>query len=378
MLYIVAKFNLIFLFSACSPSPCESLTSTTDTLEADNEVFEEKPLKNIIESNEEDTVEEATEEETKKSNSDKNIKEYLQTFERRNSDSKYVMKKTSSLEKINLADEIRKLSDRLLMLSNMKTELGLKDDEINNNDMSSNNNNESPKPPKKPEIKKKPDILTKNSKLNETFNRSVNISESSNSAGSRFMRSSSVINNSSSSSSMESSYTKFSSSFTKKSNSFSEKVNKALDETMKLNGVHRSDSIPISRKSSFSSEFSNNDFGSAQWPVNRRTKFRLTELSRDVPIGSPNTHQNIFMEEAANATKDCLLHLLERYSDRDETATISKGRHQSISVDWGMGISDNMEHRSMNSINAFFHRNSSNVGSSVKKLQSKIEAKNKH
>lgn len=271
------------------------------------------------------------------------------------------------------------------MLSNMKTELGL--NEINNNDLSSNNNNESPKPPsgvsppKKPEIKKKPDFLTKNSKLNETFNRSVNISESSNSAGSRFMRSSSVINNSSSSSS---SYTKFSSSFTKKSNSFSEKVNKALDETMKLssnklNGLHRSDSIPISRKSSFSSEFSNNDFGTAPWPVsNRRTKFRLTELSRDVPIGSPNTHQNIFMEEAANATKDCLLHLLERYSDREETAAISNGRHQSISVDWGMGISDNMEHRSMNSINAFFHRNSSNVGSSVKKLQSQIEAKNKH
>lgn len=275
------------------------------------------------------------------------------------------------------------------MLSNMKTELGLKDDEINNNDISSSNNNESPKPPsgvsppKKPEIKKKPDFLTKNSKLNETFNRSVNISESSNSTGSGFMRSSSVINNSSSSSSMESSYTKFSSSFTKKSNSFSEKVNKALDETMKLssnklNGLHRSDSIPISRKSSFSSEFSNTEFG-APWPVsNRRTKFRLTELSRDVPVGSPNTHQNIFMEEAANATKDCLLHLLERYSDREETATISKGRHQSISVDWGMGISDNMEHRSMNSINAFFHRNSSNVGSSVKKLQSQIEAKNKH
>lgn len=292
------------------------------------------------------------------------------------------MKKTSSLEKINLADEIRKLSDRLLMLSNMKTELGLKDDEINNNDSNSNNNNESPKPPKKPEIKKKPEFLTKNSKLNETFNRSINISEStSNSAGSRFMRSSSIINNSSSSSSIDSSYTKFSSSFTKKSNSFSEKINKALDETMKLSsnklngGLHRSDSIPISRKSSFSSD----DFGSAPWPVtNRRTKFRLTELSRDVPIGSPNTHQNIFMEEAANATKDCLLHLLERYSDRDEIETISKGRHQSISVDWGMGISDNMEHRSMNSINAFFHRNSSNVGSSVKKLQSQIEAKNKH
>lgn len=294
------------------------------------------------------------------------------------------MKKTSSLEKINLADEIRKLSDRLLMLSNMKTELGLKDDEINNNNLSSNNN-DSPKPPngasppKKPEIKKKPDFLTKNSKLNETFNRSVNISESSNSAGSRFMRSSSVIHNSSGNSSIESSYTKFSSSFTKKSNSFSEKVNKALDETMKLssnklNGVHRSDSIPISRKSNFSSEFSNSD-----WPAsNRRTKFRLTELSRDVPIGSPNTHQNIFMEDAANATKDCLLHLLERYSDREETETISKGRHQSISVDWGMGISDNMEHRSMNSINAFFHRNSSNVGSSVKKMQSQIEAKNKH
>lgn len=295
------------------------------------------------------------------------------------------MKKTSSLEKINLADEIRKLSDRLLMLSNMKTELGLKDDEINNNDSNRNNNNESPKSPKKPEIKKKPDFLTKNSKLNETFNRSINISESSNSTvGSRFMRSSSIINNSSSSSSIDSSYTKFSSSFTKKSNSFSEKINKALDETMKLssnklNGLHRSDSIPISRKSSFSSEFSNSDFGSAPWPVtNRRTKFRLTELSRDVPIGSPNTHQNIFMEEAANATKDCLLHLLERYNDNDETETISKGRHQSISVDWGMGISDNMEHRSMNSINAFFHRNSSNVGSSVKKLQSQIEAKNKH
>lgn len=124
-------------------------------------------------------------------------------------------------------------------------------------------------------------------------------------------------------------------------------------------------SVNSSDSSSSNSSFNN----SVPWPVtNRRTKFRITQLSRDV------SHDTIFLEEAANTTK-CLLHLLEKYNGREESRS-SNGirRHQSISV--GGGIANNLEYQSMNSINAFFKRNVfQKNGNIVKQIQTRLEAK---
>lgn len=113
---------------------------------------------------------------------------------------------------------------------------------------------------------------------------------------------------------------------------------------------------------------------STPWPITtRRTKFRITQLSRDVPIGSPDSHQTIFLEEAANTTKDCLLHLLDKYNTKQSRANSSIRRHQSIS---GHGITDNLEYHSMNSINAFFKRNAfQHNGRTVRKLKARIESR---
>ncbi|EDW47143.1 GM19469 [Drosophila sechellia] len=61
------------------------------------------------------------------------MKSYLHTFDRRNSDTTYLLGRRSSGERVNLADEIRKLSDHLLMLAEINTKLG----DANNNGSSS-------------------------------------------------------------------------------------------------------------------------------------------------------------------------------------------------------------------------------------------------
>lgn len=114
---------------------------------------------------------------------------------------------------------------------------------------------------------------------------------------------------------------------------------------------------------------------SLPWSItNRRAKFRITQMSRDVPIGSPDSHQTVFLDEAAHTTKDCLLHLLEKYNGNTKRNLSSIGRHQSISV--GYGISDNLEYRSINSLNTFFKRNA-HGGNNVKQIQARIESKHK-
>ncbi|XP_055372611.1 5'-AMP-activated serine/threonine-protein kinase catalytic subunit alpha [Condylostylus longicornis] len=112
----------------------------------------------------------------------------------------------------------------------------------------------------------------------------------------------------------------------------------------------------------------------------KRTKFRINETSRDVPIGSPNKHQTYNLEEAATQTKDCLLHLLEKYNDTKGKSSMStggghSGRHQSISVDWS--FSQNLENQTMSSINTFFQRHAI-AGGTVRNIQAQLESKNSH
>lgn len=101
----------------------------------------------------------------------------------------------------------------------------------------------------------------------------------------------------------------------------------------------------------------------------KRMKFKVNQMSRDVPVGQPDTHQTVNLEEAANATKDCLLHLLDKYNERKTRNPL--GRHQSFSVDWNS--SNNLQYRSMSSINAFFQRQNVGAGGrNIRQLQAQL------
>lgn len=343
------------------------------------------------------------------------LKEYLQSFERRNSDSNCVLNRSSSCEKINLADEIKKLSERLMMLSSINTELSDKlattveepipqiqlqptiaEPNRPNITKLTKARHEDIEPlissTFKPAIKEKPDFLKNRTKIQmkDHFNKSYSINESTSSATSKttsrpshFMRASSVVSTSSSSSFHTSSQTiKTTNNSKKLANGLSERL-KSLEEMPAL--INRMDdkrkvshSITINNKlNSFESGSISppSHGGSAPWPVNRRAKFRMTQMSRDVPIGSPNSHQKVFLEEAVTTTKDCLLHLLDKYNESEtRTAYSNTGRHQSMSL--GMGLSDNLEYNSMNSLNCFFQRHATG-GNTVKQMQAQLELKRK-
>ncbi|XP_055706464.1 uncharacterized protein LOC129803731 isoform X2 [Phlebotomus papatasi] len=373
----------------CSPSPCGSVSSSQDVADTENEL---KDLDN--QSPEILNGGENWSESPKPTN--KMFREYLQCFERRNSDSNFVLKHSNSMEKINLADEIKKLSERLLMLSAIPTDQNAekecktqdkvekeKEKEKAKTTPKSNDkptvNGKSPKmtPKIKKEPEVKPEIPDKKTKSNllDTFNRSINQANNEKnevfSKTSQFTRSRSVVGNSLISSITESlaRHTKTSVSITKetkKVNGFTERLTKTIEETPKVTVTEN----PIPNSAPISVPWAAN---------NRRTKFRMTQFSRDVPVGSPHQHQPIYIEEAANTTKDCLLHLLEKYNGVNESRppTMSTlGRHQSFSCAWG--VEEDLEQRSMNSINAFFQRHASHVGkSSVKQIQAAIEGKGK-
>ncbi|KAM8711075.1 hypothetical protein ACLKA7_000239 [Drosophila subpalustris] len=271
----------------------------------------------------------------------RSMKSYLHTFDRRNSDTTFLLGRRSSGERVNLADEIRKLSDHLLLLAEINTKLG-----------DSNNNN----------------------------NATANGTESSSTQEGNKWTSST---RSSSSSKVTSSKCQSQTSYKdgqQRVSSLSMRLQQSIEETPKLsNGNSIADNWRTNSKSSSTQvqkSISKISCSSNQLLTesasSRRAKFRINQMSRDVPIGLPDTHQTVNLEEAANTTKDCLLHLLEKYNETKMRNPV--GRHQSISVDWH--ISDNLEYRSMSSINAFFQRHGhSSGGQHVRHIQAQLEEK---
>lgn len=518
----------------CSPSPCESLGSSTN--DHDSNVIDTDTNKRILLSSNENcvdnqhhlennnkyslnnnhcdttvTVSDMDIEDEEKERNEKNIKDYLQTFERRSSDSKFMIKdKPNIVEKINLADEIQKLSERLLMLSKMNVEIGggqtesipqpnivtlspalpnidLQQPKTNgfsldleksystvNDDTADANIDELAERPGLPP--NRPDRVL--SPITECFNRSISLTPSSscsltngisvinNNSSNTENNNNNHINNNldnndSSSVSNESlcssdrstvnildSISKSKSSLKletpdqleeQKLSDFSTESkhirvkpipnttnttrtsfeNRILDEHHHLLNhdsfaEDRRAFIQTSRRNSFfaqtingmnslnglssstsSTSSSSQLFKSTMSPslansttTSRRTKFRISEQSRDVPMSFQRHHRRGFILENSSATetKDCLLQLLEKYHDNNMRSIrrssinsgngmTSLGRHQSLSVDWG--LSDSLESRSMNSINAFFHRHSQH-GNAVKQIQAQIEARNLH
>ncbi|KAH8375357.1 hypothetical protein KR200_011236, partial [Drosophila serrata] len=441
----------------CSPSPCESIaTLTDDELAEDADLPEEDELRSadnesphsvstpINESREKlfpmvATSNPATPtpqhlfnenfDEFSGSQStaqqQRSMKSYLHTFDRRNSDTTYLLGRRSSGERVNLADEIRKLSDHLLMLAEINTKLG----DSNNNNKSSEATPAAPATPATPSAPAPTPApsgssSSKTSEISKDGNRWTSKSTTS-SSWNRPTSTGGLLKQASSSTQSQSSYddgqgkTKIS--------SLSVRLQQSIEETPKLsNGtsststksqlqsqrsktssvqtmtssnarsitsqhVQRTSttSTKVISSSSSSTSTSNSTTSSQQMSSasnqisssssnqalsesasSRRAKFRINQMSRDVPVGLPDTHQTVNLEEAANTTKDCLLHLLEKYNETRIRNPV--GRHQSISVDWH--VSDNLEYRSMSSINAFFQRHNHN-GQNVRHIQAQLEEK---
>lgn len=363
-----------FSSRGCSPSPCESLSSNTELFENGISPESEVPpeLDNNLDLDDDAKPQKELFERPSSSASldrhSRSKQEYLQSFDRRHSDSNYVINHTSGLEKLNLAEEIKKLSDRLLMLSSIHDDL-----------KELNKRMEEKMPKTETKVQTKRSEVLKNIK-----NASTSFSSSSKTekfTHSRLVHSKSVLSEDevsalrTSTKSVVNDLTErlktldeMPSVFKRVVNSRSEKMDQRISTAFenRLNSASNSSSESTSPCT----------FGSSvPWTINnRRTKFRVTQLSRDVPIGSPDSHQTIFLQEAANTTKDCLLQLLDKYNGK-ETRTCNIRRHQSITV--GHGITDNVEYHSMNSINAFFKRNvfQQSKGTTVRKIKARIESK---
>lgn len=429
--------------AVCSPSPCESLGTITDedekrlntnTLRQDSG-SEETPSTSATPINESrerlfsigndgdatPTIREnmirtskelsGTSNELLGSYTDlqqKSIKSYLHTFDRRNSDTTYLLGRRCSGERINLADEIKKLSDHLLMLADINKKLSKETQIAETKKVLMEKVDESKS--KTVQTSKITESTLKSTKIKKSEN--VKIESKINVLNSTSIKSSLAVDESSSSS--------FFSNISpgrSRTSSLSLRLQKSIDETPALNNNKDKDSSESTSKSTQSKEKSKtlavktaktttkvtkeNTENEASGTVSKtlarkksfistgtnlktvkeyrvteaasikRAKFRISQMSRDVPIGLPDMHQTVNLEEAANNTKDCLLHLLERYN---ETKTRNPlGRHQSISVDYN--FSDNLEYRSMSSINAFFQRHN-NSGDNIRQLKEQL--KNRH
>lgn len=375
-----------FSSRGCSPSPCESLSSNTELFE--NGLSPESEVPPELDNDFEPPIvtdmkpqKELFERPSSSASLDRNSKskqEYLQSFDRRHSDSNYVINHTSGVERLNLAEEIKKLSDRLLVLSSLNDELKefnkrIEESRTKTAKMTSTAMAETKLHTKRTEVMKNLKNATSFSSSSKTEKVSVSkmihskslLDETATSSSSHFTTKSVVNDLTERLRSLD----EFPSMFKKVVNAST----KTTDETISMSlGNHLKATNTTSTSSSEST--SPCTFGSVPWPItNRRTKFRVTQLSRDVPSDSPDLHQTIFLEEAANTTKDCLLQLLDKYNAKG-ARTCNIRRHQSIAV--GNGITDNLEYNSMNSINAFFKRNAfQQNGTTVQKIKARIESK---
>lgn len=328
----------------------------------------------------------------------RSMKSYLHTFDRRNSDTTYLLGRRSSGERVNLADEIRKLSDHLLMLAEINTKLG----DGNNN--SSSSKEEAAKESKATKMESSSSSSVTQTQEGPKWTSTTRSSSSTSRVTPRGLLNS-TSSTTSSSSQIQSSNKAGQQQQQKVSSSLSVRLQQSIEETPKLsNGsadnwlksqqqsqVNRSVKSTVNTISTSNTQSSTHVVQSSSSKItsssssshnhvlsesasSRRAKFRINQMSRDVPIGLPDTHQTVNLEEAANTTKDCLLHLLEKYNETKNRNPV--GRHQSISVcDWH--VSDNLEYRSMSSINAFFqrHGNTSSAGQNVRHIQAQLEEK---
>lgn len=298
----------------CSPSPRSSLSSSPDVV-FDEDDLEPPPLR--------DTV----------------FTTRYKPVERRASDSScFLHKKQDVSVRKNLAEEIKKLSDHLFMLSTMNTDL------VNNNSTKEMDKNVT-------ETKE-----CREEKLTNGFRRETKITKTVTngdaSTNKRIFTSKSTH--------------KLASTFLKEKEPekpMTSKMPWVKSTTNKSKRVtHLSRDVPdqpVEKRNTFFSEFDK-----------RREK--IDKLVNGNEKGRQLAYRR-GDENNAHRTKDLLLHLLEKWGESDEEAERTAGgtsngqRHQSISLDhWSQ--SNQLAQNSMSSIHAFFQRQTSDEKTSRKKL----------
>lgn len=317
---------------------------------------------------------------------DIHFKQYNNSMNRRSSGSKYEMAYASS-ENVNLADEIKKLSDRLMILTSINAEFVHYDElkkltPIASNDQNGYKSHETPAnnvecahrripikyESKRCEISRIPfdvkdrvyDRRMSNVDDMDEFQFRLNRSPKNSlqrakrnlynrdqlNGSSTFFRSQSVLSD-------------------KEYSSTEKRTNRRVDAFDK-HMVYMNDSAQPRRvmRTGCNSPETIRTRGLSQ--------IRFNSTSRDVPATLSEADEAIRVQNVANTTKNCLLHLLEKYNSRNIRNL--NGRHSGISI--GMGITDDLEHRSVNSLNAFFKRQQ-HSGNNVRRIQTRLQSMHK-
>ncbi|GBP64004.1 Myosin light chain kinase, smooth muscle [Eumeta japonica] len=308
----------------CSPSPRSSLASSPDLI-VEDEDFEPPPLRDSF------------------------LPTKYNPVERRASDSTcFLHKKADVLVRKNLAEEIKKLSDHLFMLSTMNTDLA---------------NNNSAKEMDKNVSESATNVNKTESKLSNGFKKETNVVTRT-----AFMNGD---------------------------------AHGREKKIMTSKSFHRISSNFFGQREQEAPMTSN-----MPWAKSARSK-RVTNMSRDVP-DQPIDKRNTFFEEFdkrrekidklvngnengrqlpyrrgdennAHRTKDLLLHLLEKWGENDDVGERTaggtsgvNGRHQSISLE--LTQADRLAQNSMSSLHLFFQRQNSDEKTQRKKQKNPIQS----
>ncbi|XP_063537797.1 obscurin-like isoform X1 [Cydia strobilella] len=307
----------------CSPSPRSSLSSSPDAV-FDEEDLEPPPMRET-----------------------RYLAPRYNPVERRASDSScFLHKRQDVLVRKNLAEEIKKLSDHLFLLSTMNTDLA------NNNNVKELDKN----------ITESKTVTKEEKKLTNGFKRETNTTVTK-----------SVTNGDASN--------KGKKLFTSKS---SHRVTSTfLAEKEPTRPV--TSSMPWA-KSARSKKVTNSSRDVADQPLERRNSFfnefdKRREKIDKLVNGSENGRQVPYRrgdENNAHRTKDLLLHLLEKWGEsevegeRAAGGTSNGGRHQSISLEWSP--SNQLAQSSMSSLHAFYQRQTSEDKAQRKIITNNIQS----
>ncbi|CAG9571682.1 unnamed protein product [Danaus chrysippus] len=289
----------------CSPSPRSSLSSSPDMV-FDEDELDPPPLRDP-----------------------KHTTRY-NPIERRASDSScFLHKKQDIFVRKNLAEEIKKLSDHLFMLSTMNTDLA------NNNSTNEIDKNVT----ESKTLSKDEKIITNGYQNDRNITRSLTNGNTSSDKKIFMSKSSHRVNS-----------------------SFLTEKESVKPMTSKMPWV----------KSTRSKRLTTTSRDVPEQPIDKRSTF-LEEFDRrrdkidKLVNGQENGRQMPYRrgdENNAHRTKDLLLHLLEKWGETDgmegeRTAggTSTSGRHQSISLEWSQ--SNQLAQNSISSLQAFFKRQSS-------------------
>lgn len=307
---------------ACSPSPRSSLASSPDAVFDDDDLDPPSIMR------------------------DNNyLAPKYNPVERRASDSScFLHKRQDVLVRKNLAEEIKKLSDHLFMLSTMNTDLA-------------NNNN------------------AKELDKNITETKTVTKDEKKLTNGFKSQTVTSVTK-----------------AVTNGDASFKEKSLFTSKSSHRINTSFLTDREPARpvtsnmpwAKSARSKRVTNSSRDVANQPLERRNSFfdefdRRREKIDKLVNGPENGRQVPYRrgdENNAHRTKDLLLHLLEKWGEsevegeRAAGGTSNGGRHQSISLEWSP--SNELAQNSMTSVHAFYQRQTSDEKTQRKVIKNNI------